>query len=471
MKRGRLTEVATKKQDVGKVARPKILYVEDNETNWDITALELRSDYALEWARDSRTVFQKLAEKSFDLILMDIELAGSDLDGVEITRCLRGEKNGDLPDYAKNAVAIETPILFLTAYTARYDKSELVAMGADGVLTKPVNFHQMHQTMVGVIQAHRLRAQQALEQIQETRRDADELLQAEVSRRRKLESTLEALELRLCETREKLDFSQEQLVHAEQLATFGSMIAAIAHEFSSPASALQFALGRLNEKNETIAQGVLALFDDSKEAREVKVHFQALMRDSAEAMEIMDASVERIVEYCAALQSNARFDTSVISGVDLNDVITQSLLIVRAKTRPYELEFEPGWLELVTCKRNHIGQVVINLVGNAADAMLDHPRISGGDVPGRIRISALNHELAEQPGILVAVEDNGRGVAPPIRKKIFQNYFTTKSRGSGTGLGLAICQQIITNHGGGIWVEDSSDLGGANFSFWIPLDG
>ena len=117
--------------------RPRILYVEDNSTNWEITSLELRREYILEWARDCRAVFQKLETESFDLILMDIELSGSDLDGIDITRCLRGQEVENAPPYTVGFSAIETPILFLTAYTARYDSESLAFTGADGVLTKP----------------------------------------------------------------------------------------------------------------------------------------------------------------------------------------------------------------------------------------------------------------------------------------------------------------------------------------------
>ena len=124
LKRVRIGQPADRSTDKSGAAtrdRPRILYVEDNSTNWEITSLELRRDYILEWARDCRAVFQKLDGEAFDLILMDIELAGSDLDGIGITRCLRGQEVENAPEYVRGFKAIETPILFLTAYTARYD--------------------------------------------------------------------------------------------------------------------------------------------------------------------------------------------------------------------------------------------------------------------------------------------------------------------------------------------------------------
>ena len=163
VKAGRVEEPPEKKSGEVVKDRPRILYVEDNSMNWEITSLELRREYELDWAQDSRTVYQKLKQKTYDLILMDIELSGSDLNGVQITRCLRGQVVDNPFDYMKGLKSVDTPILFLTAYTAKYDSESLAYTGADGVLTKPVDFQQLQKSMMQLIHSKRIIADRAID--------------------------------------------------------------------------------------------------------------------------------------------------------------------------------------------------------------------------------------------------------------------------------------------------------------------
>lgn len=126
----------------------KILYVEDDDTNWSVAQLSLARNYDLQRAVDARQTFDRLSATQFALVLMDIELAGSELSGIEIVQVLREAPSIRRPNYA---AAIElpfsTPIVFVTAYTARYSRQELLSYGADEVLTKPVNFTSLSLTL------------------------------------------------------------------------------------------------------------------------------------------------------------------------------------------------------------------------------------------------------------------------------------------------------------------------------------
>ena len=72
-------------------------------------------------------------------------------------------------------------------------------------------------------------------------------------------------------------------------------------------------------------------------------------------------------------------------------------------------------------------------------------------------------------GLEVRVEDNGPGIPDESKRKILEAFFTTKPPGSGTGLGLAVSHKIIKDHQGSLIVEDSQ-LGGACFKVWFPLE-
>lgn len=119
----------------------RILYVEDEDLNWEVTLARLEHRYQLVRAKDAREAFELLKHNEFEGILMDIQLHGSDMSGIEITEVIRGLYRGVPPGYARNfKPLIDTPILFVTAYTARYSRDELIQSGGNDLIAKPVDF-------------------------------------------------------------------------------------------------------------------------------------------------------------------------------------------------------------------------------------------------------------------------------------------------------------------------------------------
>ncbi len=124
--------------------KQSILYVEDEDANWDATRLLLRERYSITRAATAKEAFELISENKFDLILMDIQLSGSELNGIEITKILRGSmRESDIPLFAQNADCQGASIIFLTAYSLRYSKPELLAAGGDSVIAKPVDFTRL----------------------------------------------------------------------------------------------------------------------------------------------------------------------------------------------------------------------------------------------------------------------------------------------------------------------------------------
>ncbi|HEX8706131.1 MAG TPA: response regulator [Myxococcaceae bacterium] len=122
---------------------PWVLYVEDEEDNWIVTELQLRRRFQLTWARDDRAACEQLrqAPRPPHAILMDIQLRGAALDGIQLTRALRGTAVApDVPEYARGLPPFRAPIIFVTAYGARYSEQELLAAGGSAVINKPVDF-------------------------------------------------------------------------------------------------------------------------------------------------------------------------------------------------------------------------------------------------------------------------------------------------------------------------------------------
>jgi CheY-like chemotaxis protein len=123
--------------------RERLLYVEDDDDNFHVAELRLRDCYELVRAASAAEACRKLRDASapWAAVLMDIELRGSDLDGVELTKLLRGRLRRDsLPPYAKDMPTSDVPIIFVTAHGAKYSDAVLVLAGGDKIIQKPVDF-------------------------------------------------------------------------------------------------------------------------------------------------------------------------------------------------------------------------------------------------------------------------------------------------------------------------------------------
>ena len=135
-------------------ARPRelLLYVEDEHENREVAALRLRRSYQLLVAADDVEACAILRERGKDLaaILMDIQLKGSALDGIQLTRLLRGALPKDeMPPHARDVPVLpRVPIIFVTAYGARYTEKELIAAGGNKLVSKPVNFAELTLALV-----------------------------------------------------------------------------------------------------------------------------------------------------------------------------------------------------------------------------------------------------------------------------------------------------------------------------------
>lgn len=135
---------------------PRVLYVEDEDLNYEITENELEDRFLLTRARDAKEAFDLLRQNTYHLILMDIQLSGSHFDGITATRILKGRLgDAEFPVWAQGVRAVATPIVFVTAYASRYGHDELIAAGGEDLVTKPVNFPRL-SLIIARVWANRL---------------------------------------------------------------------------------------------------------------------------------------------------------------------------------------------------------------------------------------------------------------------------------------------------------------------------
>lgn len=121
-------------------SRQRILYVEDEDDNYIVAQFALRDRFELVRAKTAREACEILQRERFELILMDIQLSGSELNGIELTQVLKGLRKDSIPEYAREIDIQEARIIIVTAYAARYSDEDVMLAGGDEFVTKPVDF-------------------------------------------------------------------------------------------------------------------------------------------------------------------------------------------------------------------------------------------------------------------------------------------------------------------------------------------
>jgi signal transduction histidine kinase len=150
----------------------------------------------------------------------------------------------------------------------------------------------------------------------------------------------------------------------------------------------------------------------------------------------------RISEIVRAVKEYTYMDQAPVGSVDVRTGLDNTLVILRPKLRDAVTvvrEYDPD-LPTIDAFGSELNQVWTNLIDNAIDAM-------GGQ--GEIRIRA----YARDPDVVVEICDNGPGIPPEVRERMFEPFYTTKAPGSGTGLGLHISHSVIARHAGRISVR------------------
>ena len=229
---------------------------------------------------------------------------------------------------------------------------------------------------------------------------------------------------------------RRSLAASERIAAWRETARHVAHEIKNPLAPIRAAietLRRLRARNDPA-------FDE---------YFDEATRTALD-------EVGRINHIVSEFTRFARLPPPNPSDVDLVDVV-RSVVTLHASIGT-EIAFEAGSCPTVRADRDQVVQVVTNLIQNALDAVQGRPN-------PRVVVSVRPND---SNGVVIAVRDNGPGVAEDLRARLFQPYATTKAHG--TGLGLAIAQRLVNEHGGEIEYI-AAEGGGAEFRVVLPVGG
>jgi len=172
--------------------------------------------------------------------------------------------------------------------------------------------------------------------------------------------------------------------------------------------------------------------------------------------------VQRVANIVQNLRGLARTAPPKLEPASMADLVSSGLEMIQGRLRRQSItiEFDHDVAPRILCVPSQIGQVILNLLINATQAV----EAKGKDQGGRIEVST-----RQEGGFgVLTVADNGDGIDPDHLPHLFDPFFTTKPVGEGTGLGLSISHGIVTGHGGRIEVEPRPG-GGTVFRVLLPL--
>ena len=272
--------------------------------------------------------------------------------------------------------------------------------------------------------------------------------------------------------------SQEYLIKQEKLASLGTMVAGIAHEINNPAQAIGFSMEGLKMNAEYVKKFLGELkkcFADNTEDLVGKrdhlfrlveeLDLDLVLEDIDDIAERNIESVLRINKIIKSTQRMAHFEDE-FTGCDLNTIVNDAVTLTRNQVK-YDLTVQMDLAsDLPTFQGmpQELGQVFINLIINARDAMRDK-KIDQNEALIIIK-TAYNPKTKQ---LEASFKDNGTGIREDVLTKIFDPFFTTKGFGMGTGLGLNLSHLIVEAHDG--WIKVDSEYGvGTTFTVLLSTE-
>ncbi len=227
--------------------------------------------------------------------------------------------------------------------------------------------------------------------------------------------------------------AQEQLVRTEKLASLGKLAASIAHEINNPLAAVL-----------TYIRLMMKLVDKSRFKPE-------RLEDISRYLTTMESEIARCGEIVMNLLTFSRQSHIHMQDHSIEEIIEKTMVLIAhdlgMKNIKSTREIEQG-LPKVCCDFKQIQQVLLNIMGNASEAMAE-----GGDLTVAAKPSKTGGFVD------IVVSDTGQGIPEEDLKNIFEPFFTTKEEGKGVGLGLSVAYGIIARHKGTIEVESEPGKG------------
>lgn len=264
-------------------------------------------------------------------------------------------------------------------------------------------------------------------------------------------------------TLQELKQAQQQLVHAEKMASLGRLVAGVAHELNNPIS---FVFGNMHALKRYTARICEYLVEverhvdsPSLQQRRHDLKIDRILDDMGPLVDGTLEGAERVSDIVQDLRRYSGVQKQACSRFDLTQLIKKAVQwVLQASRLKPQVNYQlPEQFEIEGPK-GQIHQVLVNLVQNALDAMAEQ----------RLSELSLSCEGVEQR-VRIQVRDQGPGIAVDDLAKIFEPFFTRKPVGQGTGLGLYISYGLARDLGGDLQADNHPE-GGAVFTLTLPMN-
>lgn len=371
-----------------------------------------------------------------DLLLLDINMP--DMDGYAICQQLKASPETQ-----------DIPIIFLSALDSSDHKVKAFELGATDYITKP--FYQ----------------DEVLKRVQN---------QLQI---RQLTQALETQNQTLAAALQYLKNNQAEMIQHEKMAGLNQLISGVAHEVNNPIS---FILGNLDHAQDyfqTLQQMILVnRRDTSVPTTADKDEVDFILEDFPNLLTSMRVGAERIGAVVQALQAFAHHGEVGSKAIDVQQTIDSILVLLQPQLRATNqrpsiaIDCQYGQIPHVICDAQLIGQVFLNLLNNAIEAIdarwnleSTEPLLEPRSPQITIATQVVNTQWVE-----IAIADNGIGIPEDIQSRIYDPFFTTKPFGTAKGLGLATSYRVITENHQGNLSFGTTYLQGTQFRIRLPLD-
>jgi two-component system, NtrC family, sensor kinase len=296
------------------------------------------------------------------------------------------------------------------------------------------------------------------------------LIYSDITERKRSEAEIKAARDAAEAAYRDLKAAQASLIQAEKMASLGQLTAGIAHEIKNPLNFVNNFAGLsvelLDELKETAAPALASLGDDAR-------------AEIDETIDMLSGNLDKIAEHgrradgiVTSMLEHSRGSSGERRKIDLNALVEEALNLAyhggRAQDQSFNITLERDYadalapIELVP---QDITRVCLNLFGNGFYAAIKRQR-EGGDPNFKPTLRVSTRDLGQ--AVEIRVRDNGTGIPPEIKDKLFQPFFTTKPTGEGTGLGLSISYDIVTQQHGGTIEVDSRPGEFTEFTVRLP---
>jgi PAS domain S-box-containing protein len=295
------------------------------------------------------------------------------------------------------------------------------------------------------------------------------LIYADITERKRAEEAIHTARDAAETALRELQTAQASLLHSQKMAALGQLTAGIAHEIKNPLNFVNNFAGLSNElltELKEVTAPAMARLDLAKRA------------ELDETFEMLTGNLNKIIEHgrradgiVRSMLAHSRGGSGDWQSADLNALVEEALNLAyhgaRAQDQSFNITMERDLdrnLAPIEVVPQDVTRVFLNLIGNGFYAA--NKRKRDADAAFRPVLQVATRDLGDT--VEIRVRDNGIGITPEYRERLFQPFFTTKPTGEGTGLGLSISYDIITQqHGGAISVD--SEVGSfTEFTVRLP---